>query len=82
MPGLGGNKTAYIGFSSTYQLALYMELKQDTICNRYAVAPTDMPSLAGDFPFSAPLGVVGAIAVSGMSDMEDHQFITESVREF
>ncbi len=73
----------YRFFKSTYQLALYMELKQDTIFNRYAVAPTEYAQFGGGFPVRvASLGVIGAIAVSGMTDREDHQFVTEAVREF
>ena len=75
--------TAYFFCKSTYEISLYMRIREANIFDRYGF-PTDQYAQAGgSVPISAEgIGMIGTATVSGMSQAEDHAFVTEAVLEW
>ena len=65
--------------------AVGMQLRQQktTLAERYGVNPGDYVAAGGGFPIRLRgTGCIGAITVSGLSQQEDHELITEALADF
>lgn len=75
--------STYFFEKSTYELSLYMKLRDDNIWDKYGLARDSYAQSGGCIPiFMKGAGMIGTAAVSGMSQAEDHAFITEAVEEW
>ncbi len=75
--------TTYHFYNSSLYMAQYMQLRQDTIFNRYGMNPEAFAQAGGSFPITIKgVGVVGAVTISGLSQQEDHDFVVESISSF
>ncbi|MCU6792238.1 heme-degrading domain-containing protein [Paenibacillus sp. WQ 127069] len=76
------NVACRFGHSSHYIWAQLRAAKK-TIQERYLVDPTEYAASGGAFPIIIKnVGVIGAIAVSGLPQEEDHLVVTTVIREF
>lgn len=75
--------TVYQFQKSSYEVALYLELKNDTMENRYGLDARDYAAAGGSVPLLiCGMGLVGAITVSGLSQQEDHELVTGVIRSY
>lgn len=73
--------TVYYFGKSSYEMKLYMDLKQDDLWNRYGIEKSDYAQAGGSVPVViAGVGMVGTVTVSGMAQEEDHAFVTEALK--
>jgi uncharacterized protein (UPF0303 family) len=76
------NVVCRFGHSSHYIWA-QLKVAQKTIQERYLVDPSEYAASGGAFPIIIKnVGIVGAIAVSGLAQEEDHRIVTSVIREF
>ncbi|MCR8633056.1 heme-degrading domain-containing protein [Paenibacillus radicis (ex Xue et al. 2023)] len=77
-----GNVATRFGHSSHY-ISTYLKSIQKNIQERYYVDPADYAASGGAFPIIVKdVGVVGAIAVSGLAQEEDHSLVTSVIKPF
>lgn len=75
--------TVYQFQKSSYEMSLYMKLKQDTMANRYGVNPGDYASAGGSVPLIiSGMGMVGTITVSGLTEQEDHDLVVGEIKRY
>lgn len=68
---------------SSYEMALYLKVKQDSVANRYGLGSEDYAAAGGSVPLLLRgTGMIGAITVSGLSEQEDHELVVSTIREF
>ncbi|MDF2963853.1 MAG: heme-degrading protein [Paenibacillus sp.] len=76
------NVATRFGHSSHY-VYTYLKSIQKNIQERYYVDPADYAASGGAFPIRIKnVGVVGAIAVSGLAQEEDHNLVTSVIKGF
>ncbi|MDD4370006.1 MAG: heme-degrading domain-containing protein [Anaerostipes sp.] len=74
--------TVYYFEKSSYEMSLAMELKKDTIDNRYALEKKDYVAAGGCVPVVVKgVGLVGTVGISGLKQNEDHDFVIEALRQ-
>ncbi len=74
--------TVYYFEKSSYEMSLAMELKKDTIDNRYALEKKDYVAAGGCIPVVVKdVGLVGTVGISGLKQNEDHDFVMEALHE-
>jgi uncharacterized protein (UPF0303 family) len=67
-------------FKSSYEVVLLMQIKKDNLSNRYGLSPERYTASGGSVPIIIKnTGIVGTITISGMTQEEDHYFITDSI---
>ena len=70
-------------FKSSYEVAILMEIKKDNLTNRYGLPSDNYAASGGSVPIIIKnTGIVGTITLSGMSQEEDHYFITDIIEEY
>ena len=70
-------------YKSSYEMALLMQTKKDTLTNRYGLPSESYAAAGGSVPIIMKnTGIVGTITVSGMAQEEDHYFITDIIKEY
>ncbi|TVY05467.1 heme-degrading domain-containing protein [Paenibacillus cremeus] len=70
------------GHSSHY-IYTYLRSIQKNIQERFFVDPSEYAASGGAFPIAIKdVGIVGAIAVSGLAQEEDHRLVTSVIKEF
>jgi len=70
-------------FKSSYEMALLMQIKKDTLANRYGLPPESYTASGGSVPIMIKnTGIVGTITVSGMRQEEDHYFIMDIIETY
>jgi len=70
-------------FRSSYEVALLMQIKKDDLAHRYGLSPERYVASGGSVPILIRnTGIVGTITVSGMTQEEDHYFITDSIESY
>ena len=75
--------TVYQFQKSSYEMSLYMKLKQDTMTNRYGLPAADYAAAGGSVPLLiAGMGMTGTITVSGLSEEEDHELVTGEILRY
>ena len=75
--------TVYQFQKSSYEVALYLKLKNDTMANRYGLDAADYAAAGGSVPLLiAGMGMAGTITVSGLSEQEDHELVTGVIRSY
>ncbi len=75
--------TVYKFHKSSYEMSLYMQLKQDNLSGRYGLDRADYAAAGGAVPLILKsVGVAGAISVSGMSEDEDHELIAGVIKDY
>lgn len=75
--------TVYTFYKSSYEMSLYMQLKADRIGPRYGLEDKEYAAAGGCVPVIVKgAGFVGTVAVSGLSEEEDHNLVVETLREF
>ena len=75
--------SAYFFGKSTYELSLYMQIRDDNIWDKYGLDRDQYAQSGGGMPITAEdFGMIGTATVSGMSQKEDHEFVTEAVLEW
>lgn len=72
----------YLFQKSSYEMALYLKLKQDTLLNRYGLCSEDYAAAGGSVPLLiSGAGMVGAITVSGLSEQGDHELVVGAIQQ-
>lgn len=67
---------------SSYEMALYLEMKQATVSNRYGLSSQDYAAAGGSVPLLVRgTGMVGAVTVSGLSQDCDHELVAGTILE-
>ncbi|WP_413736970.1 heme-degrading domain-containing protein [Sodalis sp. RH21] len=67
----------------SYTAGLMLELRQETLQQRYGVASRDFAALGGGYPLQvANAGIVGSVTVSGAPHLEDHNILLVVLAEF
>jgi len=75
--------SAYFFGKTTWELSLYMKLRDDNIWDKYGLERDRYAQSGGCMPITGKgMGMIGTATVSGMSQAEDHEFITEAVLEW
>jgi uncharacterized protein (UPF0303 family) len=60
-----------------------MQIKKDNLSNRYGLSPERYTASGGSVPIIIKsTGIVGTITISGMTQEEDHYFITDSIESY
>ena len=63
---------------SSYGMGLDLEEKKVTLLERFGLPLTEFAAHGGAFPLTVSgTGVIGSIAVSGLPQREDHEFVVE-----
>jgi uncharacterized protein (UPF0303 family) len=69
--------------TSTLVVGMKLAKAGQTLEARYGLSPAEHASDGGGFPLRLrSLGVIGAITVSGMPSLDDHQLVTAVLRSF
>ena len=72
----------YLFQKSSYEMALYLRVKNDTLTNRYGLCSEDYAAAGGSVPLLIKgTGAVGAVTVSGLSEKEDHELVVTAIRQ-
>ncbi|MDO4976107.1 MAG: heme-binding protein [Eubacteriales bacterium] len=67
----------------TFETGLYMQIRNDNIWDKYGLERGEYSQNGGCIPIMAEgFGMIGTATVSGMSQAEDHIFVTEAVLEW
>ncbi|MCT4542161.1 MAG: heme-degrading domain-containing protein [Vallitalea sp.] len=75
--------TVYKLFKSSYEMYLSAQLMEEDFMEYFGLPNTDYVLAGGSIPIRVKdVGVVGTITVSGLAQDEDHNFVTEVVREY
>ncbi len=75
--------TAYFFQKSSYEIALYMKIRQANIFDRCGLDRSQYVQAGGAVPiYGKGFGMIGTATVSGMSQEEDHAFVSEAVAEW
>ena len=75
--------TAYFFRKSTYEMYLYLQIREANLFDRYGLPQDQYVAAGGSMPISAEgFGMIGTATVSGMSQAQDHAFVTEAVLEW
>lgn len=75
--------TVYQFYKSSYEMSLYMQLKEDEISSRYGLDRESYAAAGGCVPIMLKsTGMVGTIAVSGLREDEDHSLVTGVIRDY
>lgn len=75
--------TVYQFQKSSYEMSLYMKLKQDNMTNRYGLPAADYAAAGGSVPLLITgMGMTGTITVSGLSEEEDHELVTGEILRY
>ena len=65
---------------SSYGLGLELQQKNTTLPERFGLVLTDFAAHGGSFPVAiAGSGVIGSVAVSGLPQRPDHEFVVEAL---
>ena len=65
---------------SSYGLGLELQQKNTTLVERYGLVLTEFAAHGGSFPIAlAGSGVIGSVAVSGLPQRADHEFVVEAL---
>lgn len=71
----------YLFQKSSYEMALYLKVKQDTLSRRYGLSDADYAAAGGSIPLLLKgTGVIGAITVSGLSEAGDHELVSQTIQ--
>ncbi len=72
--------TVYKFFKSSYEMAYFLESQEQTVQGRYGLPHEDFAIAGGGVPITVEgVGVVGAIAVTGLSQEKDHQLAASAL---
>lgn len=75
--------STYFFNKPTFETGLYMQIRNDNIWDKYGIARGEYSQNGGSIPIMAKgIGMIGSATVSGMSQEEDHNFVTEAVLEW
>ncbi len=75
--------TVYKFFKSSYEMSLYMQLKEDSLAVRYGLNHNDYGAAGGCVPIVVKgVGVVGTIGVSGLKEDEDHDLVIDTILQY
>lgn len=73
--------TVYKFFKSSYEMAYFLEGQNQTCHERYGLAHEDFAIAGGGVPVTvAGVGVVGAVAVTGLPQEKDHGLAADGIR--
>lgn len=74
---------AYYAEKASYEMALQMQQKSTDITARFGLPKDQYVAAGGSMPITAEgIGMIGTATVSGMSQAEDHEFVTEGILEW
>ncbi|MBS7007813.1 heme-degrading domain-containing protein [Anaerostipes sp.] len=74
--------TVYYFEKSSYEMSLYMQLKQDTLDNRYGLPKSEYAAAGGCVPIVVEgAGFVGTVGISGLKQNEDHDFVMAALKD-
>jgi uncharacterized protein (UPF0303 family) len=67
---------------SSYRMTLEQDRPDGTLPPRYGLDPADYALAGGGFPIKvAGVGIIGAVAVSGLPQRDDHELVVEALCE-
>lgn len=73
--------TVYKFFKSSYEMAYFLESQGQTAHSRYGLAHEDFAIAGGGVPVTVEgVGVVGAVAVTGLPQQDDHGLAANGIR--
>jgi uncharacterized protein (UPF0303 family) len=68
---------------SSLRMGLQLQRDESTLQGRYGVDPADFAAHGGSFPITVRgVGVIGAVTVSGLPQVEDHQLVVSVLQDF
>ncbi|ORX93751.1 hypothetical protein K493DRAFT_315854 [Basidiobolus meristosporus CBS 931.73] len=68
---------------SSYYVGQYIGSQGKSIEEKYMVSEKEYAAHGGAFPLTIKnVGIVGAIAVSGLAQQDDHQLVVDSIQEY
>ncbi len=72
--------TVYKFFKSSYEMAYFLDKNQQTAHSRYGLAHEDFAIAGGGLPITVEgVGVVGAVAVTGLPQEKDHGLAADGI---
>ena len=75
--------TAYFFCKSSYEISLYMRIRNDNIYDKYGLSRDQYVQAGGSIPITAKgFGMIGTVTVSGLSQAEDHEFAARTALEW
>lgn len=70
-------------FHSSYYIGQKLKSENKTIEEKYLIDRKEYAPFGGAFPINVKgVGIVGAIAISGMSQKEDHEMVVNTLKEY
>jgi Uncharacterized conserved protein len=70
-------------YRSSLYVGLKLKIANKSIEEKYLLSPLEYAPYGGAFPIIVEnVGVIGTITVSGLSQEEDHNLVTETIGEF
>lgn len=70
-------------YKSSLSLGLKLKITGKSIEEKYLISSMDFCPYGGAFPITIEhVGTIGTITVSGLSQEEDHNLVTETIREY
>lgn len=72
--------TVYKFFKSSYEMAYFLDKNEQTAHSRYGLAHEDFAIAGGGLPITVEgVGVVGAVAVTGLPQEKDHGLAADGI---
>lgn len=72
--------TIYKFFKSSFEMAYFLDMNNQTVHSRYGLAHEDFAIAGGGLPITVEgVGVVGAVAVTGLSQEDDHKLAADAI---
>lgn len=69
--------------TNSLYIGTILKIAEKTLEEKYGISSTEYAPYGGAFPLIIKnVGVVGTITVSGLSQMEDHDLVVGSIREY
>ncbi len=73
----------YKFFKSSYEMHLFAKLQDENFMEFYGLSSLDLVLAGGSVPIRVKsVGVVGTVTVSGLAQEEDHELVTQVIREY
>lgn len=73
--------TVYKFYKSSYEMAYFLDKNEQTVHSRYGLAHEDFAIAGGGVPITVEgIGVVGAVAVTGLPQIKDHGLAVDGIK--
>jgi uncharacterized protein (UPF0303 family) len=70
-------------YKSSYRVGIFLQTIGKTLEQKYFISSLEYSAIGGSFPIIVKnIGVVGTIAVSGLTQEDDHNVVVSTIRDF